>query len=300
MNYNQFTSDSREDQEISMGGPPPQIHVMPQQQMYVPQHPQVNILEGPGYKLYSAQKKVRSWSFYLKIFGILCIIWGSLKIVGTILEMLDMDEEMEIEGPSGKDEIKLDEDGLYAVKTLDLVQGIIYILFGYFILKTVEDPTRKSTWKLFKITVILIITYFILIAIQFIIVLGTFGDALEEWRDDREAGDYTVRTRGHEFRHKPNREHHKGDKLDDDFVEGYMAFIYMIIITSFAIVCCVMSCCAMCTLGLTYKLHDATKELDMMQTQLPSQVPNVSVSTSQIGHSVYRGQVVNMPVPNIQ
>ena len=135
-------------------------------------------------------------------------------------------------------------------------------------------------------------------------VFGTFGDALDDMNEGHEAGNYTIKSKqGYEYKHKNNRKQYMEErekKFDEELAEGYSAFILMTIITMFAILFCILSCCAMCTLGFTYKLHDATKELDMVQTQLPSPIPNVSVSTSQIGNSVYRGQIVNMPVPNIQ
>ena len=122
-------------------------------------------------------------------------------------------------------------------------------------MKTVQSPTRDSSWKLFRLAAILIVIHFVIIAIQFIIILGTFGDALEEWREDREAGDYTVTTTdGNEYKHKHKKEHDSDDddenrQFEDDFAEGYSAFIFMIIITGFSIACCIMSCCAMLTLG---------------------------------------------------
>ena len=323
MNYNQFTSESRDDdQNISIGAPPPQVHIIPQQQMYVPQQqmyvpqqqvyvpqqPHVNILEGPGYRLYSAQKSVRRWTTILSIFACLLLIWGILVIFFSICGLLLINQDdfkIEIEGPSNEqEEVEVDLDGIYANKSLDICHGFLYLILGAYILKTLYDPTRKSSWRLFKFCALLIFTRFVILGFQFIIIFGTFGDALDDMNEGHEAGNYTIKSKqGYEYKHKNNRKQYMEErerKFDEELAEGYSAFILMTIITMFAILFCILSCCAMCTLGFTYKLHDATKELDMVQTQLPSPIPNVSVSTSQIGNSVYRGQIVNMPVPNIQ
>ena len=370
MEYNQFTSESQEDQDISIGSPPPQIHAAPQQQIYVPQpqmyapqqqiympqqqihvpqqqvyapqqqmyapqqqvyapqqqeyapqqqvyvpqqqvyapqRPHANILQGPEYRLHSAQKTVRNWSFCLKLFASLCIIGGVLKITGDINGMLDIEDELYVEDLSDETEvIPVDDEGLYATSALDICHGILNLILGYCILKAVEDQKSQSSLRLFKITVIMIIIHSIILTIQFIIAFGIYGDALEDWKEDREAGEYTVRVRdeqGSEYNHKYNENYqdgHKDSESEIDFAEDYSDSVIIFMIILFSIICCIMSCCSMCTLGLIYKLHDATKQLEFAQTQLTSSVPNVSVSASEIGNNFYNGKFVNMPVSNIQ
>ena len=123
MNYKPFTSEGKdEDQDISIGTPSPHINVVPQQQMYAPQHqPQVNILEGPGYRLFSAQKTVKSWSFYLKIYGILSIVWGVYGIIKTISHMSMKEEKLFIRDESNEtEEVKIDAYGIYIDQILDI------------------------------------------------------------------------------------------------------------------------------------------------------------------------------------
>lgn len=94
---------------------------------------------------------------------------------------------------------------------------------------------------------------------------------------DREAGDYTVRTKnGYEYTHQEH-DHHQECSFGDQFVHGYINFIFIKIVTIYSVSYCIMSCCAMCSLSLIYKLHDSTKELNILQVQYPSQAPYVSI-----------------------
>lgn len=69
--------------ELSEGVAYPQPQ--PPQQFYMPQNIQpVNILSGPGYKVFEAQSQVSKWSWYINIAGWVFIILGGLKAFGGL------------------------------------------------------------------------------------------------------------------------------------------------------------------------------------------------------------------------
>jgi hypothetical protein len=325
MSYNQFSSEvSRDDQDNPIG-----VFSDPNQQNAQNfQQPQVNILQGPGYKLYSAQTQVSKWSWYLRVFGWICLIGGIIKTFGGLIDLMFMEEEvLEIDGPERYEEVEVDMAPLYMEKAVDMMHGVLNIIQGYFVLKTVKTNTRAGSWKLFKYIAIILAIHFVLLCLQFRLIIGAFGEALDEWEDESE-GEYTIRNRnGNEFKHKhegdnedengrdwkdrADRDWDENDSQDEDFEEdfrdGYSQFIFMIILTTFAIAFCVTTCCGACVLGGVYKYHYTTKELDIIssmpsvqQVQMQSQIPQYSYSHSQIAPGVSRGQVVAMPPPAIQ
>ena len=76
------------------GSVPYQVHYQAQQ----PQ--QVNILNGPGYTLCKAQSQVSKWAWYIKVFAWICVITGGMKVVGSLIGIVLVSEEIiEIEGP---------------------------------------------------------------------------------------------------------------------------------------------------------------------------------------------------------
>ena len=277
MQYNKFASVSKYDQEI--------IKDALSQSKTFPDQSQVKDIEGAEYKLYSAEMKVKKWSICLKLFGVLCFFAGVIKIVSSVLEIVNNGETHSNHDNSNYIEVVLmGEQGLFVNIALDIVRGILNLSFGFYILKTLEDLTSKSLWKLFKFGVILTITHFVIIGIQFIIVLGTYKDNHEDEKQDQNSGENTAPT----------------DESELNIAEEYSDSVFLFIITTFFITCCIMSCYSVCTLGLTYKLHDANKELDMIQTQQPSPVPNVSVSASQIQNDVRKNQIVSTHASTIE
>ena len=59
MNYSQFPIDNVDDEDAQMLAPSPDLDVAPEPNANVPRRPLVNILDGPGYKIYSTKKRVK-------------------------------------------------------------------------------------------------------------------------------------------------------------------------------------------------------------------------------------------------
>lgn len=286
------------------GSVPYQVHYQTQQ----PQ--QVNILNGPGYTLCKAQSQVSKWAWYIKVFAWICVITGGMKVVGSLIGIVLVSEEIiEIEGPNRNEEIDLPNGPLIVGQLLDCATGAINILLGIACLKACKEPTRTATWKLFKQTAFICFMHFVLLLLKFFTVCAAFGQALEQWEDqpNQEGGEYQFKHKqsGHEVR--VNKKHHRREEKDEiTEKEGYIAFIFMGIFSTFAIGCCCLTACVACTMGGVYKFHITAKELEIiqdlpsvrqmnLQQNMPQQVQVPHYGHEAINANIARGQVVRMP-----
>lgn len=298
----------------TMGGPP-QMSAFSQNQVY-----QVNsyqqpagILHGPGFKLVKAQTQVSKCSWYIKIVAWVIIVIGAFQALSSLINLFS-DDDIEIEfddAPIDDNDIELPSGPIEMANLLSVAAHILTVLIGYLILQTIKEPTRQTTWRLFKKTAFLMIIQFVLTLVIYICVFAAFGTAFDEWFQNESVrpGDYKIRHNrsGHEFKmNKPSHQPELTEEQEDDIetMQGIAAIVFMFLFVSFAITCCISTCFASCLLGGLYKFHTTAKELDIIQ-DLPSvrqvnmqQVPPHQVQPQMValdGSNIVRGHVVMMP-----
>jgi hypothetical protein len=236
--YKQYPEqDSRENSDIDIQEENknfyPSINV-PQPQMAAPQnfqgayiqHPQQNILHGPGYKLVQAKEEVSKWSGYLKIFAYIVIVLGWIKTVGGIISLFVSNHtEFEIESSGGKKEtLHLNGGLILFASILDVSRGVITLLIGYKCLNEARHPSRFGSWNLFKRTFVYAILYLIVLTIVYLLCFLAFAETLGKWIDkaDIEEGEYyiTHKQTGHNFTvNKQNNHRQKDREHSEDFDE---------------------------------------------------------------------------------
>jgi hypothetical protein len=306
-NYKGFDiqeSNDHSDVDIEEGSPQPGYpqasQAVPQYNQQYAQYPQinpVNVLQGPGYRIVQAQTQVSKWAWYIKIFAYICIVFGVMKTVGGILQLLNpMSYEFEVMNDQGYEEvIHLPEAAILLACFLDSLRGIVTLVTGLQCLKAVKQPTRFGTWMLFKRVVWLQVLYFVLITVIYILVFGAFATSLAEWVDnaDIEDGEYNFKHKatGHEINMRKNQN-------NEDFDErvGITAIILTGMFIAFLIGCCMLTACTACVLGGLYKFHITTKELDLVQENSPVQMhaPQPMQQMSYHPQAISLGQVVQM------
>ncbi|CAI2370103.1 unnamed protein product [Moneuplotes crassus] len=273
----------------------------------------VGILHGPGYKMVQTQSKVHKYSWYIKLFGWIFIIFGGLRALSNAIKFLEADE-VDIEFDDSRmenNEIEIPAAPLAIASFLEFVSGCLLILMGYLFIKTAEAPTRSSTWKLWKNTLLIIIGKFICLVLAYLAIFIGFGMAFDDWvRDERRSpGEYrlTHQKSGHEFRfrkHGANHESHQNDDMRE--MEDISKVIFMGVIMAFSIACCCTTMCSACILGGLYKFHYSAKELEIIQG-LPSvnqvnmqQMPQYQVhpQAPNLVGGIVRGHVVALPPQN--
>lgn len=159
----------------NLGGQNPPVSINYQQP--------AGILEGPGYKLVQAQSKVSKWSWYIKIFAWIFMVMGGLKAITSGLKFLDA-EEIDIEFNNSSmesDDLEVPAGPIAFANFLDCISGGLTFLMGYLFLQTSKEPTRASTWGLWKKTLLIIIAQFVILVIAYIAVFIGFGMAFDDW-----------------------------------------------------------------------------------------------------------------------
>ena len=112
-------SQNQSDLDAGEGYPHPQLQARPQQN-----YP-VNILEGPGYKLFEAQSQVSKWRKYVNIFGWICIVYGSLGVFLNLIALMFIDvKDFEVRGPKTVQEFDYPIGPQIVEKILDAIASL--------------------------------------------------------------------------------------------------------------------------------------------------------------------------------
>ena len=162
-----------EDSGVNSANPPIQVQY----------NQPAGILHGPGYKLVQAQSKVAKWSWYIKIFAWIFMILGGIKAIGGAVKFLDADEiEIEFEHSRLEDnDLEVPAGPIAFANLCDCITGLLTALLGYYFLQTSKEPTRASTWSLWKKACLILIIQMILLVLAYIAVFLAFGVACDEW-----------------------------------------------------------------------------------------------------------------------
>ena len=307
--YGKVVNEGINQSDVDIGYPHPQLQERPH-----PNH-QVNILEGPGYKLFEAQSQVSKWKKIINIFGWVCIVYGTCGVLANIVALIFVDaQDFEVKGPGNRYEEFDYPIGPQVVDViLNAVAYLTIVILGNNWRKTCLSPTRYETWVLCKRAIFIAFIQFFILAIRFFAVWVAISMVIKQWesKSDLDRGNYEIRNKqtGEVFRYyKPRSRTDKGKEIEKEEKEQAGAFFYLTMFSAFSVACWIVSVCCAFTIGGLYKLHITTKELEIIQ-DLPS-VRDLDLnrqisSGAPVYHyrpdpssSIARGQVIMNP--NIQ
>jgi len=215
--------------------------------------------------------------------------------------------QFEVEGPSHFEETGIPKGPLIFNKLLGCAGGILTLVNGLLMRRTVKNPTRTATWKLFKKTALIIVLQFVLLVLTFVTVSLAIGMAIENWErnQNRENGEYTFTNTYTNEKVKHIKKPHNRPEISEADEES-IALLFTSIFSVFVLICCCATACSACTLGVLYKFHVVTKELEIiqdlpsvrqmnLQRGVPQQMPYYQYRPEPMSSNVVRGQVIMMP-----
>ena len=189
-------NSNQSDFDQNIGFPQPQVQVRPHFNQ------PVNILEGPGYKLFEAQSQVSKWRYYVNIIGWIFIVVGSLGAFANLIGMIFIDsQDFEIRGPKNRyEEFDYPIGPQIVDKALDAMAGVstfipelpLNILFKLFIIrctvvlgiswrKVALSPTRADTWTLCKKAMFIAFAQVIILVIRFFAECVAMSMVIQKW-----------------------------------------------------------------------------------------------------------------------
>lgn len=306
--------DQADDENQNLGLPKI-VSDMESVQISGPIHHQ-NVFQDHDYKLYSAQKNVSCWSWYIKIYGWFWIVAGVWTIVVRVFQvwMVPDNITIKVDGPINDGEFEVPIVSYFLIKLLDIILWILSIYLGKLCLRTVKKPTRFATWQLFKKNIILTVVAFIIFGIQILIIMCTISISLPKWisqtnrtGDELAEVEYTITDlNGKEWNYELLSTDPRNDQID--FYIAFFIIILLIALTAIAFACCIQTFLSASLVAGFYKFHIATKELEIIQgppdvrgmqfNHIPVQSNAQSASTftysAQNNQPMSRGQMMQM------
>lgn len=198
--YDKMDSNPHNESDVEIGQPPIQNpshitnfgyhhQVAPMPPNPYPQHyqnpvyqPNVNILNSPGYMLVRAQTDFGNWAWYAKWISLVLMGVGSLIAILEFIGLIFVGNgKLVVIGPSIVREFDYPDGPLVFAQFVRIISWALVVAVGYKLHKTLQNPTRSATWKLFLIVLVIASIFMINLLVESISTALAVDDAYQQW-----------------------------------------------------------------------------------------------------------------------
>ena len=244
------------------------------------------------YNLQKAREDVNSYLKWIRMLGVTLITIGSVKCLTDFAKLFIIDLiELQSNDPENPEPLDFPEAPLNIAGFLDLFISLSIIYLGIKFWKTKNDPKVETVSKLISKTIIVILSWFFMLALIYILVVYAIDKGLNNWID--QSHKRLENQRIEHYNNQPFKVENRSETQGYNNItvrEDVIVTVYMLITCFFSVWCWWLGFYSWCTfiglqrfqskvekLALIEEIHlSQTFELDEIRSDLDKETKTIA------------------------